>query len=118
MWGAGTMIKRNLTNPLFRKFQGKCPEVNLTKKSESQPEPLKGYRGQAREVLESFGARVWGEVDVETTRGKFHGIVLPRSELADDQHIVLKLATGYNVGVAAANILNLREVGTDPFGGC
>jgi len=83
----------------------------LTKKSESQPDPLKGYRGRAREVLESFGARVWGEVDVETTRGKFQGIVLPRSELADDRHIVLKLATGYNVGIAAANILNLREVG-------
>ncbi|MFC1492072.1 Glu-tRNA(Gln) amidotransferase subunit GatD [Nitrospinota bacterium] len=31
--------------------------------------------------------------------------------MADDRHIVLKLSTGYNVGVAAASILDLREVG-------
>ncbi|MEE9276640.1 MAG: Glu-tRNA(Gln) amidotransferase subunit GatD, partial [bacterium] len=59
----------------------------------------------------SFGVRVWSEVDAETTRGKFHGIILPRSETADDRHIVLKLLTGYNVGVAAENITAMKEVG-------
>ena len=75
------------------------------------PDPLKGYRGRAREALKSFGVRVWSEVEAETKRGKFHGIILPRAEQADDRHIVLKLPTGYNVGVAAESLLDLREVG-------
>ncbi|MDA0999876.1 MAG: Glu-tRNA(Gln) amidotransferase subunit GatD [bacterium] len=79
--------------------------------SEAAADPLKGYRGKARAVLESFGVRVWSEVDAETTRGKFHGIILPRAEQADEHHIVLKLLTGYNVGVAAENILQMKEVG-------
>ena len=79
--------------------------------SATPPDSLKGYRGRAREVLKSFHVSVWSEVEAETTRGRFHGIVLPRSETADDRHIVLKLPTGYNVGVKADNVLNLREVG-------
>ncbi|MBI3126887.1 MAG: Glu-tRNA(Gln) amidotransferase subunit GatD [Candidatus Tectomicrobia bacterium] len=75
------------------------------------PDSLKGYRGRAREVLKSFQASVWSEVEAETTRGKFRGIVLPRSETADDKHIVLKLVTGYNVGIKADNVLAIREIG-------
>lgn len=79
--------------------------------SATPPDSFKGYRGRAREVLQSFMVRAWSEVEAETTRGKFRGIILPRSEQADDRHIVLKLSTGYNVGVKADNVLELREVG-------
>ncbi|MDI9524318.1 MAG: Glu-tRNA(Gln) amidotransferase GatDE subunit D, partial [Candidatus Cloacimonadota bacterium] len=60
---------------------------------------FKGYKGRALELLKSFQARVWGDTTVETTRGTFQGIILPRSENDDDSHIVIKLATGYNVGI-------------------
>jgi glutamyl-tRNA(Gln) amidotransferase subunit D len=69
-----------------------------------------GYRGTALAVLEKHEIRVWAEVEAETTRGNFRGVVLPRSETADDLHIVLKLATGYNVGIAAPKVLTMREV--------
>lgn len=72
---------------------------------------LKGYKGSARAVLSDFGARVWGEVEVHTSRGDFKGILLPRSENDDDQHIVVKLASGYNVGVAVDSIQSIKEVG-------
>ena len=58
---------------------------------EAADDPYRGYRGTAREKLEAFGVRVWSEVTADTTRGGFRGIVLPRSETADDRHIVLKL---------------------------
>ena len=74
-------------------------------------DPLKGYRGRAREVLKSMGARVWAEVEIETDDGVFAGIVLPRSEQADDRHMVLKLSTGYNVGIAVDKIRAVREKG-------
>ncbi len=60
---------------------------------------FKGYKGKALEVLKNFQIRVWSDATVKTTRGNFKGIVLPRSENDDDYHIVLKLATGYNIGV-------------------
>jgi glutamyl-tRNA(Gln) amidotransferase subunit D len=74
-------------------------------------DPHKGYRGRALDALRQFDARVWAEVDVTTTRGDFKGIILPRSETADDLHIVLKLDTGYNIGVAVATITGIEERG-------
>jgi glutamyl-tRNA(Gln) amidotransferase subunit D len=72
---------------------------------------FKGYKGRALEVLKSFQARVWGETTVETTRGRFQGIILPRSENDDDRHIVIKLATGYNVGIDVDTIQSMVETG-------
>lgn len=70
---------------------------------------LKGYKGKAREVLTSFNIRVWSEAVINTTRGDFKGVILPRSENDDDAHIVLKLATGYNVGIAVDTIQDMKE---------
>ncbi|OQX94978.1 hypothetical protein B6I21_07820 [candidate division KSB1 bacterium 4572_119] len=75
----------------------------------SDNETFKGYRGAALDALKNFGVRVWSDVDVQTTRGEFKGIILPRSETADDLHVVLKLRNGYNVGLAADTITEMRS---------
>lgn len=72
---------------------------------------LKGYKGRALDVLNSFKARVWAEMQVTTSRGHFKGILLPRSENDDDRHVVLKIASGYNVGIDVSSILEMKEVG-------
>ncbi len=72
---------------------------------------LKGYKGRALDVLNSFKARVWAEMQVTTSRGDFKGILLPRSENDDDRHVVLKIASGYNVGIDVSSILEMKEVG-------
>jgi len=72
---------------------------------------FRGYRGPGREVLLRNGVRVWSEVTVATAEGDFQGLILPRSETSDDRHIVLKLASGYNVGLAADRIRAMVEVG-------
>jgi glutamyl-tRNA(Gln) amidotransferase subunit D len=64
----------------------------------------KGYRGQALSVLQNFGALVWSDVEIKTGRGAYTGIILPRSETADPEHIVLKLRSGYNIGLLARSI--------------
>lgn len=71
----------------------------------------KGYKGEGLATLERFKVRVWSDALVTTTRGDFSGIILPRSENDDDRHIVLKLKTGYNVGIATDTITDMREVG-------
>jgi glutamyl-tRNA(Gln) amidotransferase subunit D len=70
---------------------------------------LKGYKGRSFDVLKSFNMRVWGEVVIKTTRGDFKGVILPRSENDDDTHIVLKLATGYNIGIAVDTVQDMKE---------
>lgn len=68
----------------------------------------KGYRGEALSALQNFSALVWSDVEVETDRGTFTGIILPRSETADAHHVVLKLRSGYNIGIAAGSIRDIR----------
>ncbi len=77
----------------------------------SDNEKYKGYRGAALSALKNFSAQVWSDVEVQTTRGEFKGIILPRSETADENHIVLKLRNGYNVGLAVDTITAMGEKG-------
>lgn len=72
---------------------------------------FQGYKGEAIETLKKFNIRVWSSAVVKTTRGRFEGTVLPRSENDDDQHIVLKIATGYNVGIDIKTIEDMDETG-------
>jgi len=72
---------------------------------------FQGYKGAALEILKKYNVRVWGQAEVDTTRGLFKGTVLPRAENDDDQHIVLKVITGYNIGVDIATVLSMKETG-------
>ena len=77
----------------------------------STNDSYKGYRGEALGVLKNFDAMVWSDVEVTTTTGKQIGIILPRSEAADDKHIVIKLRSGYNVGIASAKVTDIKIAG-------
>jgi glutamyl-tRNA(Gln) amidotransferase subunit D len=74
-------------------------------------ENTQGYKGRSKEILEKFNVRVWGDSEILTTRGTFKGIILPRAENDDDKHIVIKLITGYNVGIDIDTITDIKEVG-------
>ncbi|MEA2104274.1 MAG: Glu-tRNA(Gln) amidotransferase subunit GatD [Candidatus Cloacimonadota bacterium] len=69
-----------------------------------------GYKGRALELLKKMNIRVWGEIEIETTRGLFVGILLPRAENDDDIHLVIKQETGYNIGIDISTINNIREI--------
>lgn len=76
-----------------------------------QTEATKGYRGPGRDVLVKHQVGVWSDVVVESTNGRFEGLILPRAETADDKHLVLKIESGYNIGIAVDTITNLTETG-------
>ncbi len=76
------------------------------------PDVLKGYRGRARAKLESLGLRVWSEARVTNDAGSvFEGVILPRSETLDDEHVVIKMKNGYNVGVHVDRVASATELG-------
>lgn len=73
---------------------------------------FKGYRGRSREALAGRGVRVWSLVRLTNDAGSiFEGVILPRSETLDDQHVVVKMTNGYNVGVHVDRIARIEELG-------
>ena len=75
---------------------------------------FKGYRGTLRRVLESSGAKVWSLIRIIRNSQIFEGILLPRSELEDDQHITLKLKNGYNIGVKYTSNMKIEVLDYKP----
>ncbi|MCP4144777.1 MAG: Glu-tRNA(Gln) amidotransferase subunit GatD [bacterium] len=67
-----------------------------------------GYRTPALEVLEKYEAQIWSDVTITTDSGNFDGLILPRSETADEKHIVIKMITGYNVGLLCDKITDIK----------
>jgi glutamyl-tRNA(Gln) amidotransferase subunit D len=59
------------------------------------------YRGEAAKVLGE--ARVGDRIRVLKGGRSYEGILMPRSELGDDRHVVIKLDNGYNIGVEVSN---------------
>jgi len=71
----------------------------------------KGYRGPCLELMKKFDVTVWSEVRALTSRGDFEGLMLPRSETSDDEHLVLKLSSGYNIGLRHDTVRSLEKIG-------
>lgn len=80
--------------------------------AEKDKELFKGYRKPSLDILKKFDAYVWSDVDVITIDNSlFSGLILPRSETADAEHIVLKLSTGYNIGIRSSKISKITVKG-------
>jgi len=71
---------------------------------------LVGYRGEALALLEKAGLSIGDLVKIETLDTSFEGFLMPRYELADSFHIVLKLRNGYNVGVSVKKIKSIVKL--------
>ena len=63
-------------------------------------EELAGYRGKALEFLRKAKVGIGDVLQVETEWGSVTGTLVPRYLYNDENHIVLKLHSGYNVGLA------------------
>ena len=68
-----------------------------------------GYHGNALEFLKSKQIVVGDSVKIlaELT---YTGIIMPRYEHSDDKHIVLKLRSGYNVGLEIKKITSIEKI--------
>ena len=71
---------------------------------------LKGYKGKIRDLLISNQVEV-GELVKITSELTYSGILMPRYESGDEDHIVLKLKSGYNIGIEFEKIEKLEKIG-------
>jgi glutamyl-tRNA(Gln) amidotransferase subunit D len=74
-------------------------------------EELLGYKGKALEILKGLGAEI-GDIIRITKQGEaYEGILIPRSEYGDDEHIVIKMKSGYNAGIRIDPKTKVEKVG-------
>jgi len=60
---------------------------------------MQGYRGGVLRLLKSRSIKVGDRVRVERAGRVYEGVLMPRTELGDPNHLVIKLDSGYNLGV-------------------
>lgn len=68
---------------------------------------LSGYRGDSLKLLGEYQVSIGDSIVIETDKAIYEGILMPRYEFADDQHIVIKLKNGYNIGINIKRIKNI-----------
>ncbi len=77
---------------------------------------LKGYRGFALELLRKAKASIGDFIRVTNDGEALEGALLPRSEYSDDKHLLIKLDSGYNVGVLlnSSTEIDVIKAGSQP----
>jgi len=70
-----------------------------------------GYKGRALKAISEAGAEIGDTAKVTCGKQSHEGILIPRSEYADVEHVVLKLRSGYNVGVRVTLGTKIQKVG-------
>jgi glutamyl-tRNA(Gln) amidotransferase subunit D len=70
-----------------------------------------GYKDEALNALKKARCEV-GDIIRVTSNGKvYEGILIPRSEYGDGKHVVVKLKSGYNVGVRIKPNGKIEKIG-------
>ncbi len=64
------------------------------------PQQMSGYKGNVIELIKAQGLQVGDKVLAKNERISIQGILMPRSELEDDLHVIIKLKDGYNLGLS------------------
>lgn len=77
---------------------------------------ISGYKGKVLELLQDIEASIGDIIEIESIERTFEGALMPRHELADPNHIVIKLKNGYNIGIRISKETQLRKVseGVEP----
>ena len=70
---------------------------------------LKGYKGKSFEYLQQKDVNVGDSIKVISDL-TYTGILMPRYETSKDSHIVLKLKSGYNIGIELDEIKDIEKI--------
>ncbi len=71
---------------------------------------LSSYTGPAAELIKNSEAKSGSRVKIKTNDGlELSGLLIPRYEEGASDYVVLKLKSGYNVGIEAKSIISMNE---------
>jgi glutamyl-tRNA(Gln) amidotransferase subunit D len=78
----------------------------MTEKEESS-----GYRGEALAAIKKAQAEIGDMLRITRNGEIYEGILIPRSGYGDEKHIVVKLKSGYNIGVRITANTRMEKTG-------
>jgi glutamyl-tRNA(Gln) amidotransferase subunit D len=70
-----------------------------------------GYSGKALEALRKASCEVGDIIHVANGEKVYEGILIPSSETDDNTHIIVKLKSGYNVGIQLTQNTKIEKTG-------
>ncbi len=70
-----------------------------------------GYKGEALAAIKKAEAEVGDVIQITKNGEAYEGILIPRSGYGDEKHIVIKLKSGYNIGVSITATTRIEKTG-------
>ena len=77
----------------------------------SEEEEFSGYKGEALVAIRKAGAEIGDLVRITRDGRIYEGILIPRSEYGDEKHVVIKLKSGYNIGIRITPDTKIEKTG-------
>lgn len=74
---------------------------------------LPGYKGLALKLLLEAGAGIGDLIRIVRDDMTLEGVLIPRFEYSDDRHIVIKIRSGYNVGIEVSPSTKVIRLGPE-----
>lgn len=67
------------------------------------------YINKSQQLLHKYKVKIGDSVKLLSNKGDYNGIIMPRYESFNDDYIVIKLKSGYNIGILIENIKNITS---------
>jgi glutamyl-tRNA(Gln) amidotransferase subunit D len=77
----------------------------------NEKEEFSGYRGDALAAIKRVEAEIGDIIRITKDMEVYEGILIPRSEYEDEKHVVIKLKSGYNIGVRITPNTKVEKTG-------
>jgi len=74
-------------------------------------EEFPGYKGEALKALKKAEAEIGDIIRITKKETCYEGVLIPRSEYGGDKHVVIKLKSGYNIGVQITSTTRIEKIG-------
>jgi glutamyl-tRNA(Gln) amidotransferase subunit D len=77
----------------------------------SGKEEFSGYKGEALEAVKRAEVEIGDRIRITKNGEVYEGILIPRSEYGDEKHVVIKLKSGYNIGIRITPNAKIEKIG-------
>ena len=71
---------------------------------------LSGYKNKPLKILSDAGIRIGDFIKIVTKTTEYSGNILPRYEYSNEEFIVIKMSSGYNIGIDSNSITSIKKI--------
>ena len=71
---------------------------------------LSGYKNKPLKILNDAGIKIGDFIKIVTKTTEYSGNILPRYEYSNEEFIVIKMSSGYNIGIDSNSIMSIKKI--------